>query len=1334
MLARDGVKMGRLRALLLGFAGLAIWIGCFAGGQGRAEAAVPTLLGSFPETATKGAGAGQLSGAFGVATDPTTGHVYVTGNGRISEFDAWGSFVKAFGWDVSPGGVNERQEIRLRATSGQFKLSFGAPSTADLSFDATAQEVEVALDGLATISSGGGGVRVTGGPGGIVGQTPSVYVVTFDRGPLAETDVDQLGVGEGTAPLAGGLPSTLLETRTLANGTAAGAGLEACTPESGCQAGTEGPGAGQVDPRGLAVDSAGDMYVFEQRSFRVQKFSAAGEFLLMFGGGVNKTTGADVCTEADLEAGEACGAGTEGTGGGSFNPPDFFLGSTIAIGSDGTVYVGDQERIQEFEPDGAFKGEITFADLNAEDARFPSPGSVGGLAFDQVTGDLYFAEPGNQFDPVIFRVDAATGTAAGVLDPKIPPDGKVARNGELSALATDAAGHLFAVVDPGTTNSTVVEPRVLEWGRGGEALIDFADEFAAPRASLQASSFVALATNPVGNLYVSEGNSARNTSKISAYGPPPLSYGPPPRNPPAIVDQFAASVGTTSAVLRAKINPRFWDDTRYSVEYGVTGCATINCSSQPPSSGLLLTDQLVNAPLTTEGITLGGLEPGTIYHYRFVAESSGGMSVGLSGKVGEEAEGSFTTATAPVAQPSCPNDSFRPGAGAFLPDCRAYEMVSPVDKNGADISVVLTFPGDKAQIDQVAPSGDALTYSAYRAFGAVESAPYTSQYLASRSATGWSSRGISPPQKGPMLLTPIGLDTLYWGFTADLCKGWLMQPSDIPLAEGWVPGWTNLYRREICAGGYEALAPRKPPTVAEVAEYRPLLEGFSADGTRAFFVSKGKLASNAQAGDAQAYEVREGQSPRLLCILPSGTAFTGECSVGTADSGSFRGTFHQGRGAWLSHAVSDDGTVVYWTAADGGTGAEGDLYVRLDGRRTVPVSAGASPARFWWAARDGSRALYSEGGVLREFDLAEEASRDVAGGFLGLMGASDDASHAYFVSTEALAAGASAGEFNLYLYEVGAPGSFTFIAALSDRDVTGVASPISSVPVQHRSQVAPDGGVLAFMSSANLTGADNFDLESGEPDAQVYVYRAADDQLICASCNITNARPSGRSISDVGSVWAAGQIPGAETQLQFPQVLSDDGTQLFFESFDALSPRDVNGKKDVYEWEAAGSGTCGTSSPGYDRSYAGCVDLISSGQSSTDSEIVDSGADGRDVFFTTESSLRPEDPGQVDIYDARARGGFPFQPSPPIPCQGEDCQAKSVAPASPTPATGHPRPPGNLKPKGCRRETHHSHKQKRARKHGKPQCVKNRKHRKRRHKHHHHAGAKRSHETGRAGR
>src|SRR5690606_7657301 len=121
-------------------------------------------------------------------------------------------------------------------------------------------------------------------------------------------------------------------------------------------------------------------------------------------------------------------------------------------------------------------------------------------------------------------------------------------------------------------------------------------------------------------------------------------------------------------------------------------------------------------------------------------------------------------------------------------------------------------------------------------------------------------------------------------------------------------------------------------------------------------------------------------------------------------------------------------------------------------------------------------------------------------------------------------------------------------------------------------------------------------------------------------------------------VWAAAWLPVREHELHSARVLSHDGERLFFNSLDALVPQDTNGVQDVYQWERQGSGTC--QRPG------GCISLISTGTSAARSEFVDADEKGNNVFFETNSSIHPGDPGLVDIYVARVNGGQAQQVAP----------------------------------------------------------------------------------------
>ena len=129
--------------------------------------------------------------------------------------------------------------------------------------------------------------------------------------------------------------------------------------------------------------------------------------------------------------------------------------------------------------------------------------------------------------------------------------------------------------------------------------------------------------------------------------------------------------------------------------------------------------------------------------------------------------------------------------------------------------------------------------------------------------------------------------------------------------------------------------------------------------------------------------------------------------------------------------------------------------------------------------------------------------------------------------------------------------------------------------------------------------------------------------------------------------------------------LANDG-RVFFNSTDALAPRDLDEKEDAYEWEQQGFATkFGTNC----QTAGGCLGLISTGISPFNSSLLGVSSDGTDAYFFTRDTLVPQDENGklVKIYDARAGGGFPYEPPPP-PCKASDeCHGPgSVAPEPPT--------------------------------------------------------------------
>jgi hypothetical protein len=278
------------------------------------------------------------------------------------------------------------------------------------------------------------------------------------------------------------------------------------------------------------------------------------------------------------------------------------------------------------------------------------------------------------------------------------------------------------------------------------------------------------------------------------------------------------------------------------------------------------------------------------------------------------------------------------------------------------------------------------------------------------------------------------------------------------------------------------------------------------------------------------------------------------------------------------------------------------------------------------------------------------------------------------------------------------------VAVLSGADVSDWES--SQMP-DLTSRVSPNGRWLAFMSRRSLTGYDNRDAVSGEPDQEVYLYDGETGRLSCASCDPTGARPlgvryhapvteeenmplEGGSKTWKRQMWIAANVPGwtafggsgnAESVYQ-SRYLSSSG-RLFFNSRDGLVPKDVDGTGDVYEYEPEGVGDCGHGASdgavvfkaggafaGEDGSGvegAGCVGLISSGDGSEEAAFLDASETGGDVFFLSTSQLSPLDvEGGRTLYDAQeCTGGVPC--AVPPPSVSPPCVTEASCKAAPSP-------------------------------------------------------------------
>jgi hypothetical protein len=471
-------------------------------------------------------------------------------------------------------------------------------------------------------------------------------------------------------------------------------------------------------------------------------------------------------------------------------------------------------------------------------------------------------------------------------------------------------------------------------------------------------------------------------------------------------------------------------------------------------------------------------------------------------------------------------------------------------------------------------------------------------------------------------------------------------------------------------------------------------------------VSLTKTSPSASKGGLYEWSADKPRSERLqlVSVLPG----SGGEPASNPTLGSQIGTGGSRRGA-----ISDDGSRVTWE--DRSPGGVPALFMRdttigetvqLD---TVRGGSGKqrSTALFQLATPDGSKVFFtdtqrlttdsgglSEGEItaadLYECEMVEQSRKltckltdltplgadgESASVQDAVIGSSTDGSSVYFVALGVLTGAeedahgerAQSGQSNLY---VDHDGVTKLVAVLSAKDAASWGSQPGGDIAGLTARVSPNGRWLAFMSQRSLTGYDNHDVNNGRLDQEVYLYDVVTGRLVCGSCDTTGARPIGvKNFSGESGEWISAYVPGWTSYRLGPgdalyqsRYLSDSG-RLFFNSNDALVPKDVDGTKDVYEFEPVGVGNCTVSSQAFEAGADGCVGLTSSGESGDESSFLDASEDGGHVFFLTIAKLAGNDVDEaLDVYDAHECSSvspcFSRPVALPPPCgTGDACKA-----------------------------------------------------------------------------
>lgn len=556
---------------------------------------------------------------------------------------------------------------------------------------------------------------------------------------------------------------------------------------------------------------------------------------------------------------------------------------------------------------------------------------------------------------------------------------------------------------------------------------------------------------------------------------------------------------------------------------------------------------------------------------RFWGLGSAGLAASIAASLALALAGFGVVSASAVAAGSCPNEALRTGPSAALPDCRAYEQVSPQQKAGfgavtlAPQFEALASPGD-GDGDEAEPAR--IMYMSGDTFGGATGSGVPSAHLSTRTSAGWQTTELAPPVAQ---ISPPGAYLLRYYPNANL-SNFVLDVPDQQLTPEATPDVYNLFLRGE-SGTYSWINDADP-AVAPPAGCRAalLFECFQLEDLAAFagassnmqhilFESEGSLVAGAPEGKneslASLYESTDeagGWHVSLAGILPDGTIPVGGSTAGAGSKPQEAKNLAGPTDDRVEHAISEDGShVVFEAASDEGvepaeTGQAGktEVYDRVDGSRTIELSAPAEgaapkvttaePAKFWVASANGERVFFTSPAELTSAsntgtanngeDLYECRVVEVAGvpkclltdltidtnpadettgaGVLGVVGVADDGSYVYFVAKGELVAGKGVdGKPNLYMvHNNGAP---AFIATLQAKNTesseTEEREPGDEedwAPTARRltAYVTADGQHMAFMSVAQLptanfpNGYDNTDAISGKSDSEVYEYSA----------------------------------------------------------------------------------------------------------------------------------------------------------------------------------------------------------------------------------------------------
>jgi hypothetical protein len=616
------------------------------------------------------------------------------------------------------------------------------------------------------------------------------------------------------------------------------------------------------------------------------------------------------------------------------------------------------------------------------------------------------------------------------------------------------------------------------------------------------------------------------------------------------------------------------------------------------------------------------------------------------GWVGVACSSGLAVSTAVAAQ--CPNEQFRTGRSASLPDCRAYELVTP-EELGRTEDILFEASQDFA----VASSdGEHVALEAHGSFVEPDASNTGTQAVLSRTSTGWTIQSITAPgmagNRFELELLSPELSQVAFKSTPALDIFTANRALEVGPVGGPYTTLGSVPHEEAQATHFLAAnaGTESVPAFSDVVFYSPDHALLPPGPER-------ELAEKTEPEARNLYQWTGGQL-HLLNVDSDGKLLnTCGAQVGGAEAGT------------AINAVSADGSKVFFVSPEPETPPpcpQPQLYMRVDGRETVEISkpqgltvapSGLGRVFYDGASLNGSKVFFTaesaltrdageHGSYLYEYDTeALEGQRLtlIANG----VEAYDKVNPVVVVSEDGSTVYYERGS-DIFRYET-ATGVRTFVAVISETS-----------SAYEQSYTTPNGESLVFASGKTdapgvmFAGPRGELLEEtrGAGHTELYRYDAAGGSVMCVSC--------GEGVAPVkGEVVVPNPFSGLLGTVDSPREaveISENGRRVFFQTSARLMAQDTNEStaaeetsgelgvgSDVYEWEEDGTEE---GSGVFCHVANGCTHLISAGEDVGPERLLGASSSGRDVFFTSAAQLVPQaDPEFTNIYDARVEGGFP---------------------------------------------------------------------------------------------